>query len=66
MNDKRAHVSVWPNKNGALTLYLSGAGLTSSLYITPEEAAQLIKDLQRALTEMPRTVNAADLGLEAA
>ncbi len=61
-----AHVSVWSNKEGTVTLYLNGGGLTASMSLNPQEAAQLVKDVTKALAELPRVASAADLGLEAA
>lgn len=61
-----AHVSVWSNKEGTVTLYLNGGGLTSNMSLNPQEAAQLVKDVTKALTKLPRVASAADLGLEAA
>ena len=65
-NKPRAHASVWASKDGTVTLYLSGYGLTSSVALTPDEANELVKNLGIAIGELPRAALAADLGLEAA
>ncbi len=61
-----AHATVWADKTGTVTLYLRSKKLVSHMEFTPEAAAQLVKDLTKALDNLPRVASAADLGLEAA
>ncbi len=60
----RATVNAWRNKEFVF-LYLSGAGLATTIDLTPEEATALGEKLLAAAKAGPRIGTPADLGCEA-
>lgn len=68
MTKRPVSISAWPNtaSEGTITIYIGDSTFHSTVTLNEEWANDLIAEVQHALKRIPRTVRAADLGIEGA